>query len=143
MENLTLLNRERFIFIYSNEHWINCFQKYVRQMYQPKPKICVPHEIKPYFTALGLFPAGLFPVVFSPPVFSPLGLFHAGFFPNGFSPPIFIFRVMNKKNEVGNSLNAVEREPVLTRVLNPNASEASYKPKQRSYRKTKLKKTLQ
>ena len=39
----------------------------------------------------------------------------------------------------GNSLNAVEREPVPTRVLNPNASEASYKPKQRSYRKTKLK----
>ena len=37
-------------------------------------------------------------------------------------------------------LNAVEREPVETRVLNPNASEASYKPKQRSYRKTKLKK---
>ena len=37
-------------------------------------------------------------------------------------------------------MNAVEREPVLTRVLNPNASEASYKPKQRSYRKTKLKK---
>ena len=37
-------------------------------------------------------------------------------------------------------LNAVEREPVPTRVLNPNASEASYKPKQRSYRKTKLKK---
>ena len=32
-------------------------------------------------------------------------------------------------------LNAVEREPVETRVLNPNAS---YKPKQRSYRKTKL-----
>ena len=32
----------------------------------------------------------------------------------------------------------VEREPVPTRVLNPNASEASYKPKQRSYRKTKL-----
>ena len=28
------------------------------------------------------------------------------------------------------SLNAVEREPVETRVLNPNASEASYKPKQ-------------
>ena len=28
----------------------------------------------------------------------------------------------------------VEREPVPTRVLNPNASEASYKPKQRSYR---------
>ena len=30
------------------------------------------------------------------------------------------------------SLNAVEREPVESRVLNPNASEASYKPKQRS-----------
>ena len=29
-------------------------------------------------------------------------------------------------------LNAVEREAVETRVLNPNASEASYKPKQRS-----------
>ena len=36
--------------------------------------------------------------------------------------------------------NAVEREPVETRVRNPNASEASYKPKQRCYRKTKLKK---
>ena len=35
-------------------------------------------------------------------------------------------------------LNAVEREPVEPRVLNPNASEASYKPKQRSYKKTKL-----
>jgi len=32
-------------------------------------------------------------------------------------------------------LNVVEREPVPTRVLNPNAS---YKPKQRIYRKTKL-----
>ena len=30
---------------------------------------------------------------------------------------------------------------VPTRVLNPNASEASYKPKQRSYRKTKLRKS--
>ena len=29
-------------------------------------------------------------------------------------------------------LNAVEREHVPTRVLNPNASEASYKSKQRS-----------
>ena len=45
-----------------------------------------------------------------------------------------------KNNEASNSLNAVEREPVPTRVLNPNASETSYKPKQRSYRKTKLKK---
>jgi len=44
-----------------------------------------------------------------------------------------------KNNEADNSLNAVEREPVETRVLNPNASEASYKTKQRSYKKTKLK----
>ena len=36
-------------------------------------------------------------------------------------------------------MNAVEREPVETRVLNPNACEANYKPKQRSYKKTKLK----
>ena len=46
-----------------------------------------------------------------------------------------------KTNEAGNSLNDVEREPVQTKVLNPTASEASYKPKQRSYGKTKLKKT--
>ena len=39
-------------------------------------------------------------------------------------------------------MNAVEREPVETRVLNPNASEVSYKPKQRSYRKTNLKKKV-
>ena len=37
-------------------------------------------------------------------------------------------------------MNAVERKPVETRVLNPTASEASYKPKQHSYRKTNLKK---
>ena len=42
-----------------------------------------------------------------------------------------------KNNEAGNSLNAVERKPVPTRVLNPTASETSYKSKQRSYRKTK------
>ena len=36
------------------------------------------------------------------------------------------------------ALKAVESELVPTRVLNPNASEASYKPKQRSYRKMKL-----
>ena len=48
---------------------------------------------------------------------------------------------INRNNEASNSLNAVERESVPTRVLNPNASEASYKLKQRSYRKTKLKKT--
>ena len=41
---------------------------------------------------------------------------------------------MYKINEAGNSLNVVEHEPVPTRVHNPNASEASYKPKQRSYR---------
>ena len=41
---------------------------------------------------------------------------------------------VKKNNEAGNSLNAVEREPVPTTVLNPNASEASYKLKQRSYR---------
>ena len=39
-------------------------------------------------------------------------------------------------------MNAVEREPVETRVFNPTASEASYKPKQRSYRKTNLKKKV-
>ena len=39
-------------------------------------------------------------------------------------------------------MNAVEREPVETRVLNPTASEASYKPKQRSYRKTNKKKRV-
>ena len=39
-------------------------------------------------------------------------------------------------------MNAVEREPVETRVLNPTASEASYKPKQRSCRKTNLKKKV-
>ena len=31
-------------------------------------------------------------------------------------------RAINQNNETGNSLNAVEREPVPTRVLNPNAS---------------------
>ena len=41
---------------------------------------------------------------------------------------------------LNNSLNAVEREPVPIRVLNSNASETSYKPKQRSYRKANLKK---
>ena len=39
-------------------------------------------------------------------------------------------------------MNAVERKPVPTRVLNLNASEASYKPKQRSYRRTNLKKKV-
>ena len=40
------------------------------------------------------------------------------------------------------SLNAVEREPVPIRVLNLNASEASFKPKQRSYIKMKLEKII-
>ena len=39
-------------------------------------------------------------------------------------------------------MNAGEREPVETRVLNHTASEASYKPKQRSYGKTNLKKKV-
>ena len=39
-------------------------------------------------------------------------------------------------------MNAYEREPDETRDLNPTASEASYKPKQRSYRKTNLKKKI-
>ena len=40
-------------------------------------------------------------------------------------------------------MNAVEREPVDARVLNPTAGEATYKPKQRSYRTTNLKKKVQ
>ena len=39
-------------------------------------------------------------------------------------------------------MNAVEREPVESRVLNPTASETSYKPKKRSYRKTNLRKKV-
>ena len=55
------------------------------------------------------------------------------FRPNSLSVSAKSFRP-RKNNEAGNSLNAVEREPVPTRVLNPNASEASYKPKHRSNR---------
>ena len=44
---------------------------------------------------------------------------------------IFFFIYEEKNNEACNSLNGVEPEPVPTRVLNPNASEANYKPKQR------------
>ena len=51
-------------------------------------------------------------------------------------------RAINRNNEAGNYLNVVEHEPVPSRVLNPNASEASYKPKQRSYRRTNLKKNV-
>ena len=39
-------------------------------------------------------------------------------------------------------MNAVECEPVEIRVLNPTASEASYRPKQRSYRTMNLKKKV-
>ena len=48
------------------------------------------------------------------------------------------FELCIKTLQQANSLNAVERESVRTGVLNPNASEASYTPKQRSYRRTKL-----
>ena len=67
------------------------------------------------------------------------GHFGAGHFPNFYLPfPNFFFSSYEERNnEAGNFLNAVEREPVETRVLNPTTSEASYKPKQRSYRKTK------
>ena len=39
-------------------------------------------------------------------------------------------------------MNVVEREPVETRVINPTASERSYKPKQRSCRTTNLQKKV-
>ena len=52
-------------------------------------------------------------------------------------------KFMKKNNEAGNSLNAVEREPVPSRVLNPTASKGSYKTKQRSCGKAKLKKIKQ
>ena len=39
-------------------------------------------------------------------------------------------------------MNAIEREPVEIRVLNPTASETSNKPKQHSYRTTNLKKKV-
>ena len=39
------------------------------------------------------------------------------------------FELWRKNNEAGNFLNAVEPEPVETRVLNPTAGEASYKSK--------------
>ena len=59
----------------------------------------------------------------------------------GVRGPAHFYIIWRKNNEAGNSLNAVECETVPTRILNPNAIEASYKLKQRSYRKTKLKKT--
>ena len=55
---------------------------------------------------------------------------------------IYFLSYEEKSNEAGDFLNAVEREPAETRVLNPTASEASYKPKQRSYRTTNLKKNV-
>ena len=59
-------------------------------------------------------------------------------FPNFY----LFFGLWRKNNKAGNFLNAIEREPVETRVLNPTASEASYKLKQRSYRKTNIKKKV-
>ena len=55
----------------------------------------------------------------------------SGYNPPGKNPP-------GKNQPEKIPLNAVEREPVPTKVLNPDASEARYKPKQRKYRKTKL-----
>ena len=52
------------------------------------------------------------------------------FRPNSLSVSAKSFRP-RKNNEAGNSSNAIEHEPVPTRVLNANASEASYKPEQR------------
>ena len=47
---------------------------------------------------------------------------------------LFYFSSYEEKSiKAGNSLNAVERKPIPTRVLNPKASEACYKPKKRSY----------
>ena len=58
-------------------------------------------------------------------------------------PNLFLFfELWRKNNKAGDFLNAVEREPVETRVLKPTASEVSYKPKQRSYRTTNLKKKV-
>ena len=69
----------------------------------------------------------------------PTRSFPRRFFPRQLFPRrLLFFELWKKNNEAGNSLNAVEREPVPTRVLNTIASKASYKPKQRSYRKAKL-----
>ena len=59
------------------------------------------------------FPRGFFPAIFPLLGLFPAGFFHAGIFPA-------------KKTQCGRQFwNAVEREPVETRVLNPTASEAS------------------
>ena len=51
----------------------------------------------------------------------------------------FYFSSYDEKTLCGRQFwNTVEREPVETTVLNTTASEASYKPEHRSYRKTKL-----
>ena len=42
-------------------------------------------------------------------------------------------KIPRKKSPQKIPLNAVEQEPVPTRVLNPNAKETSYKPKQSSF----------
>ena len=50
---------------------------------------------------------------------------------------LLFFDLWRKNNEAGNFLKAAEREPVETRVLNPTATEASYKPKQKNESKNK------
>ena len=51
----------------------------------------------------------------------------------------FYFSSYEEKTQYGRQFwIAVEREPVENRVLNPSVSEASYKPKQRSYIRIKL-----
>ena len=58
-------------------------------------------------------------------------------------PNLFLFFELWRKCYIaGNFLNTVGSKPVETRVLNPTASETSHKPKQRSYRKTNLKKKV-
>ena len=60
-----------------------------------------------------------------------------GIFPPGKLPPEGSTPVVFPPNEAWLCEICRWREPVPTRVLNPNASEASYKPKQRSYKPKK------
>ena len=76
-------------------------------------------------------------VVFYPPPTGGKYVRHTHKF--GYPDKIILTKFPPEKNPPRKiSLNAVEREPVETTVLNPIASEASYKTEQRSYRKTKL-----
>ena len=74
-----------------------------------------------------IFPPGKFPTEGSPPLVS-----HPEHSPH----EKYAWKQRSLALEI--TLICCWREPVPTRVLNPNASEASCKPKQRSYRKTKL-----